>query len=61
MNITGAVLAIIYFFAGLAGAVALGAANGASFLMALVLWISFFGFSMLVACMIVWSREHWLG
>jgi uncharacterized membrane-anchored protein len=61
MTIIGAVLAIIYYVLGLLGALAWAGSLGWTTTLGLVLWNSFFGFSMLVTCMLVWSREHWLG
>lgn len=61
MNIIGGVLAVIYYVLGLLGSFALANSLGWTSTIAIVLWTSFFGFSMLVTCMLLWSREHWLG
>ena len=60
MNLLGAVLAIIIYAAGLAGSIAWANACGATYLLGLLLWTSFFGFSMLSFLMLFWSREHWM-
>jgi hypothetical protein len=60
MNLIGGIIAVIYYLAGLAGALAYASSIGATQVIAIVLWTSFFGFSTLVTCMAVWSREHWL-
>lgn len=61
MNLVGGIIAIIYYALGLAGSLALAASIGWTTTIAIVLWTSFFGFSMLTFCMLFWSREHWLG
>jgi hypothetical protein len=60
MTIAGAALAIIIYLAGLAGSIAWANAEGATYLLGLLLWTSFFGFSMLSFLMLYWSREHWM-
>ncbi|HLP41491.1 MAG TPA: hypothetical protein VK465_08295 [Fibrobacteria bacterium] len=61
MNLVGGFFAVLYYALGLAGSLAWAHSLGASYVIGLVLWTSFFGFSMLVTCMLLWSREHWLG
>lgn len=60
MNLVGGIIAFLYYVLGLAGSLAWANASGWTSTIAIVLWTSFFGFSMLVTCMLLWSREHWL-
>lgn len=61
MNLVGGIIAILYYALGLAGSLAWASASGWTSTIAITLWTCFFGFSMLVTCMLYWSREHWLG
>lgn len=60
MNLIGGIIAFVYYLAGLAGSLAYAHSIGATTVIAIVLWTSFFGFTMLTTCMLLWSREHWL-
>ena len=60
MTIVGAAIAIIYYIVGLFASIAWANASGATYLLGLLLWTSFFGFSTLTFLMLYWSREHWL-
>jgi hypothetical protein len=61
MTLAGGIATILYYLVGLAGALAWAASLGATMLIGLVLWTSFFGFSMVTFLLLFWSREHWLG
>jgi hypothetical protein len=60
MNLLSAVIAVVYYALGLAGSIAWANASGATYLLGLLLWTSFFGFSMVSFLMLYWSREHWM-
>lgn len=60
MNLVGVVIAVLYYVVGLAGSIAWAHSCGATYLIGLLLWTSFFGFSTLTFLMLYWSREHWL-
>ena len=61
MSLTAVVAIVIAYAAGLAGSIAWANASGATYLLGLLLWTSFFGFCMVVTLMLYWSREHWMG
>lgn len=57
--IAAAFLFIVYVI-GLAGSVSWATSLGATQLLGLTLWTSFFGFSTAVSLALFWGREHWM-
>jgi len=61
MKPLAALFLLIVYVVGAAASISYALSTGATLVMGLVLWTSFFGFSTAVTCMAVWSREHWMG
>lgn len=61
MNLIAAVFLFIIWVAGTVASIAWALSLGATLVMGLVLWNSFFGFCTAVSLMLIWSREHWMG
>lgn len=61
MKPVGALFLFIVYVAGAAASIAYATSTGATQLIGLTLWTSFFGFSTAVSLMLIWSREHWMG
>jgi hypothetical protein len=57
--LTAALLFVIYIL-GLAASISWALSLGATYLLGLLLWTSFFGFCTAVSLALFWSREHWL-
>jgi hypothetical protein len=61
MNLISAVLLFIIWAAGAALSITYSLSTGATLVLGLVLWNSFFGFCTAAFLMLFWSREHWMG
>jgi len=61
MNLMAAIVFFIIWAAGAAASVTYALSAGATLVLGLVLWNSFFGFCMAFSLMLYWSREHWMG
>ena len=61
MSLLGGVFLFIIWAAGAAASIAWAFSMGATLVLGLVLWNSFFGFCTAAGLMAFWSREHWLG
>jgi len=60
MTLPGAALTLVVYLAGLFGSIMWATSCGATRLLGLVLWTSFFGSCMVLFLMLFWSREHWM-
>ena len=60
MTLVGAACLFVIYILGLAASVAWANSLGATYLLALLLWTSFFGFMSATGLTLFWSREHWL-
>ena len=60
MTVLGAVFLLIVYIIGLAASITWAVSLGASQLLGLLLWTSFFGFTTAFGLMMFWSREHWM-
>jgi hypothetical protein len=60
MKLIVPILVVLLYGLGLAGSIAWATHSGATRLLGLLLWTSFFGFCMVCTLMLYWSREHWL-
>jgi hypothetical protein len=61
MNLISAVLLFVIWAVGAALSVTYALSTGATLVIGLVLWNSFFGFCTAFGLMLFWSREHWMG
>jgi hypothetical protein len=61
MNLISAVILFIIWAAGAALSITYSISTGATLVLGLVLWNSFFGFCTAAFLMLFWSREHWMG
>lgn len=61
MNLISAVVLFIIWAAGAALSITYSLSTGATLVLGLVLWNSFFGFCTAAFLMLFWSREHWMG
>ncbi|MDQ3000205.1 MAG: hypothetical protein M3Y08_02915 [Fibrobacterota bacterium] len=61
MNLISAAILFIIWAGGAALSILYSISTGATLVLGLVLWNSFFGFSTAVGLMLFWSREHWMG
>jgi hypothetical protein len=61
MSFLGGVFLFIIWVAGAAASISWALSLGATLVLGLVLWNSFFGLCTAVGLMAFWSREHWLG
>jgi hypothetical protein len=61
MKPLAALFLLIVYLAGAAASITYALSTGATLVMGLVLWTSFFGFCTAVSLMAIWSREHWMG
>ena len=61
MNLISAAILFIIWAGGAALSILYSISTGATLVLGLVLWNSFFGFCTAVGLMIFWSREHWMG
>lgn len=61
MNLISAVILFIIWVAGAALSITYSISTGATLVLGLVLWNSFFGFCTAAFLMLFWSREHWMG
>jgi hypothetical protein len=61
MNLISAVILFIIWAAGAALSITYSLSTGATLVLGLVLWNSFFGFCTAAFLMLFWSREHWMG
>jgi hypothetical protein len=61
MNLISAVILFIIWAAGAALSITYSLSTGATLVLGLVLWNSFFGFCTASFLMLFWSREHWMG
>ncbi len=60
MTKLGALFLFIVYGLGLAGSIGWATSLGATKLLGLLLWTSFFGFSTAFSLAMFWSREHWM-
>lgn len=60
MNLISAVVLFIIWAVGAALSITYSISTGATLVLGLVLWNSFFGFCTAAFLMLFWSREHWL-
>jgi hypothetical protein len=60
MTILGAAFLFVVYIVGLGASLAWASSLGATYLLGLLLWTSFFGISTAISLMLFWSREHWL-
>jgi hypothetical protein len=61
MNLISAILLFVIWAVGAVASVAWAFSMGATLVLGLVLWNSFFGFCTAFGLMLFWSREHWMG
>ena len=61
MNLISIVGLFIVWAIGAALSVTYALNTGATLVIGLVLWNSFFGFCTAFGLMLFWSREHWMG
>jgi hypothetical protein len=60
MSLIGAIVLFIIWVAGAAASIFYATSTGATLVLGLVLWNSFFGFCTAAFLMLFWSREHWM-
>ena len=60
MKPIGAAFLFIVYVIGLACSITWATSLGATQLLGLLLWTSFYGFSTAFGLMLFWSREHWM-
>ena len=61
MNLIAGIVLFIIWAAGALASVSYALSVGATLVLGLVLWNSFFGFCTAFFLMLFWSREHWMG
>jgi hypothetical protein len=61
MNLITGIILFVLWAAGAAASIAYSLSTGATLVLGLVLWNSFFGFCTAFGLMLFWSREHWMG
>lgn len=61
MKPLAALFLFIVYVAGAAASITYATSTGATLVIGLTLWTSFFGFCTAFSLMLIWSREHWMG
>lgn len=61
MNLVTGIILLIIWAVGAFASISWSLSLGATLVLGLVLWNSFFGFCTAFGLMLFWSREHWLG
>jgi hypothetical protein len=61
MNLIGGIILFVIWAVGALASVGYSLSCGATLVLGLVLWNSFFGFCTAFGLMLFWSREHWMG
>lgn len=61
MNLIGGIILFVVWAVGALASISWAFSMGATLVLGLVLWNSFFGFCTAGFLMLFWSREHWMG
>jgi hypothetical protein len=61
MNLIAGIILFVIWAVGAVASISWALSLGATLVLGLVLWNSFFGFCTAFGLMLFWSREHWLG
>jgi hypothetical protein len=61
MNLISGIFLFVLWAVGAAASISWALSMGATLVIGLVLWNSFFGFCTAFSLMLIWSREHWWG
>lgn len=61
MTLIAGIVVFVLWAVGALASISYALSVGATLVLGLVLWNSFFGFCMAGFLMLFWSREHWMG